>query len=102
MIFLKRKKEIEYTEKKRHEKNVRNFLNFVQIEGEATADLPLSFLGNKVNDPFKVFFRKLCRIMGIADLLLDAVGYNAPNCATHFAPYSASHFAPNCATFHNE
>ena len=29
-------------------------------------------------------------------------GYNAPNCATHFAPYSASHFAPNCATFHNE
>ena len=32
----------------------------------------------------------------------EIFGYNAPNCATHFAPYSASHFAPNCATFHNE
>ena len=37
------------------------------------------------------------------DILMSLVsGYNAPNCATHFAPYSASHFAPNCATFHNE
>jgi len=63
----------EYTEKKRHEKNINDFLGFVQIEGETTADLPLAFLGNKGNDRFKSFFRKLCRIMGIADLLLDAV-----------------------------
>ena len=43
----------------------------------------------------------LCRPKEIADTL-GVGGYNAPNCATHFAPYSASHFAPNCATFHNE
>lgn len=65
IIFLK-------TENKRHELDIDKFILMVQEEGVASATLPLSIIGNKSNENFTLFFTRLCRLMGIADLIADA------------------------------
>lgn len=65
IIFLK-------TEDKRHELDIDKFILMVQDEGVATATLPLSIIGPQSNESFILFFTKLCRLMGIADLIADA------------------------------
>jgi len=65
VIFIK-------TEDKRHQTNIDTFLSLVQKEGEATAVLPLSIIGDRTNENFTNFFTRLCRLMGIADLIVDA------------------------------
>jgi len=65
IIFLK-------TENKRHEQNVDRFIMMVQDEGVATATLPLSIIGAQSNQSFTQFFTRLCRLMGVADLVADA------------------------------
>lgn len=60
------------TENKRHETNIESFITMVQAEGVATALLPLSIMGDESNKNFTDFFTKLCRLMGVADLIVDA------------------------------
>lgn len=60
------------TEDKRHELDVDSFISMVQEEGVATAALPLSIIGQRSNENFSLFFTKLCRLMGVADLVADA------------------------------
>lgn len=60
------------TEVKRHTKSIDELMNYILLEGEATAILPLSILGIKSDEKFGQFFSKLCKMMGIADLLFDA------------------------------
>jgi len=60
------------TEDKRHEKEIETFILMVQEEGVATAKLPLSIIGEQSNDNFTYFFTRLCRLMGVADLVADA------------------------------
>lgn len=61
-----------YTEQKRHTTNVQELIDYVCLEGKATAILPLSIMGISRDDQFGVFFSKLCMIMGVADLIFDA------------------------------
>jgi len=60
------------TEVKRHTTNIDELMKYIMLEGEATAVLPLSILGIKSTEEFGQFFSKLCKMMGIADLLFDA------------------------------
>lgn len=61
-----------FTEIKRHTKKTHHLINYVCLEGQATALLPLAIMGVKNNSPFGVFFTRLCMIMGVADLVIDA------------------------------
>jgi len=60
------------TEIKRHTSKQKDLLNYIMLEGAATAELPLSFMGVSKSHPFASFFRNLCKLMGIADLIVDA------------------------------
>jgi len=72
-IFIDAAKKIfTATELKRHTLSTNELIELIKLEGQATALLPLSFLGIKVTDPFGIFFTRLCMIMGIADLVFDA------------------------------
>ena len=62
----------EVTELKRHTENMDELIHLIKIEGEATAQLPLSILKINSKSPFGQFFGRLCMIMGIADLVFDA------------------------------
>lgn len=62
----------ELTEAKRHTQSVDELLNFIILEGEATAKLPLSILKIDSSEDFGLFFSRLCMLMGIADLIFDA------------------------------
>ncbi|MFT6335183.1 MAG: hypothetical protein ACI86M_001527 [Saprospiraceae bacterium] len=42
------------------------------LEGKATAELPLSIMKIESTHAFGKFFNNLCRLMGIADLVIDA------------------------------
>jgi len=71
--FLEAAKSIfHYTEIKRHTTNIDEIINYIRLEGQATALLPLSILKIKSEEPFGKFFTSLCMIMGIADLVFDA------------------------------
>jgi len=61
-----------YTEKKRHTTSKKELIRLGQKEGYATAELPLSIIGLTPEHPFALFFSKLCMLMGIADLIIDA------------------------------
>ncbi len=60
------------TEAKRHTKDHNELIEYILKEGEATAGLPLSILKLSAKEPFGQFFTKLCMIMGLADLIIDA------------------------------
>lgn len=61
-----------YTEEKRHTNNAEQLIALVQKEGAATAELPLSIMQVPADHPFAYFFNNLCKMMGIADLIVDA------------------------------
>ncbi len=61
-----------FTELKRHTESIEKIIQLVQAEGEATAELPLSILKIDKEEAFGLFFTRLCRIMGVADLFMDA------------------------------
>lgn len=61
-----------FTEIKRHTDKLDDLVNYVVEEGKATSILPLSILGINSTDPFGEFFTKLCMVMGLADLIIDA------------------------------
>jgi len=60
-----------YTEQKRHTTDQNELIQLVQLEGEATAELPLSIMGISSHDSFGLFFNRLCMLMGVADLVID-------------------------------
>lgn len=60
------------TELKRHTKDRYELISLIKLEGRATAELPLSIMGVDANTPFGKFFTNLCRLMGVADLMIDA------------------------------
>jgi len=62
----------QYTEEKRHVKDRHQLIQLVMKEGKATAELPLSIMGVEANHPFGQFFSRLCMLMGVADLIVDA------------------------------
>lgn len=62
----------DYTERKRHTKDQKELINFVQLEGQATAELPLSIMQVDTKHGFAKFFTQLCVMMGVADLVIDA------------------------------
>ena len=62
----------DYTERKRHTSSVDELISFVQTEGSATADLTISIMQVKDHHAFRMFFARLCMLMGIADLIVDA------------------------------
>jgi len=62
----------DFTEQKRHTLNMQELIDFVQKEGRATAELPLSIMKVNSSHPFALFFTNLCMLMGIADLIVDA------------------------------
>ncbi len=66
------KKIFKFTEDKRHTKDEDKLINYVTMEGEATAELPLSIMEVSGDKPFGQFFNSLCMLMGIADLIIDA------------------------------
>jgi len=61
-----------HTEEKRHSLTHVELIKLVKMEGEATAELPLSIMGVDPTHKFSTFFRNLCKLMGIADLIVDA------------------------------
>jgi len=61
-----------YTEQKRHTTNRKELVDLVMKEGRATAELPLSIMGIEADQPFGQFFSRLCMLMGVADLIVDA------------------------------
>lgn len=61
------------TERKRHTKDYKLLIDFVVDEGKATARLPLSILKIEAHTPFGKFFTDLCKLMGVADLIIDAM-----------------------------
>jgi len=61
-----------YTEEKRHVGHSNKLISLVQKEGYATGELPLTIMGVERMHPFGIFFSKLCMLMGIADLIIDA------------------------------
>lgn len=60
------------TELKRHTNDISELIDYIKKEGEATALLPLSVLKIEEDEAFGLFFSRLCRLMGIADLVFDA------------------------------
>ncbi len=68
-----------YTETKRHTTNYQELIRLVKKEGYATAELPLSIMGIDPSHPFALFFRTLCMLMGIADLVIDAYSDHRAN-----------------------
>lgn len=62
----------QYTEEKRHVTDRRQLIDLVMLEGKATAELPLSIMGVAADQPFGQFFYRLCMLMGVADLIVDA------------------------------
>jgi hypothetical protein len=62
----------DHTEQKRHMTRRKDLIEFIMLEGEATSELPLSILQIPPEHPFATFFSDLCRLMGIADLVVDA------------------------------
>jgi len=60
------------TEDKRHVEDIDLFIQMVQEEGKATATLPLLIIGALSNEGFTHFFTRLCRLMGVADMVADA------------------------------
>lgn len=60
------------TEIKRHTKDIQKLLEYIMLEGKATAQLPLSMLKVDPDHEFSIFFTQLCTLMGIADLVVDA------------------------------
>ena len=67
------------TELKRHTTEIDLLVNYIFLEGQATALLPLSVLKIPKTHPFGIFFSKLCMLMGIADLIFDARSDYAKN-----------------------
>lgn len=61
-----------YTEEKRHSLTIDELITLVKLEGEATAVLPLSIMGIDKKHAFAGFFKSLCMLMGLADLIVDA------------------------------
>jgi hypothetical protein len=61
-----------FTERKRHTKNETELIELVMMEGKATAELPLSIMKIDSTCAFGQFFNNLCKLMGIADLVIDA------------------------------
>jgi len=71
--FIDAAKTIFYaTETKRYSTDLDELIDLIQQEGMATSLLPLSILKIDPEHTFGVFFGRLCRIMGIADLVFDA------------------------------
>ena len=62
----------DYTERKRHTKNEAELIEMIMLEGKATAELPLSIMKIDSTHAFGQFFNNLCKLMGIADLVIDA------------------------------
>lgn len=62
----------QYTELKRHTNNKSILINYVMLEGQATAELPLAIMKIDSTHPFGQFFNNLCMLMGVADLIIDA------------------------------
>ena len=62
----------DYTERKRHTLSEAELIEFVMLEGKATAELPLSILKIDADHKFGEFFNNLCKLMGVADLVIDA------------------------------
>ena len=61
-----------FTERKRHTKNEAELIELIMLEGKATAELPLSIMKIDSTHAFGQFFNNLCKLMGIADLVIDA------------------------------
>ncbi len=61
-----------FTELKRHTESEEELLDFILKEGHATAELPLTIMQIDERDAFALFFNRLCMLMGIADLVIDA------------------------------
>ncbi len=61
-----------YTEMKRHVKKRSALIEYVSLEGRATAELPLSIMSVDPQHKFAKFFTTLCMLMGIMDLIVDA------------------------------
>ncbi len=61
-----------FTEEKRHTNSRHTLLDYIRKEGEATAGLPLCFIPVGKEHGFAHFFKRLCKLMGIADLIVDA------------------------------
>ncbi len=61
-----------FTEMKRHTSEIDELIDFVLKEGKATGELPLSILKLNQSEPFGEFFTRLCTLMGVADLIVDA------------------------------
>lgn len=61
-----------YTERKRHTKDETKLIELIMLEGQATAELPLSIMKIDSSHPFGQFFNNLCKLMGVADLVIDA------------------------------
>lgn len=61
-----------FTELKRHTNDEHQLLDFILKEGHATAELPLTIMQIKEEHEFALFFNRLCMLMGIADLVIDA------------------------------
>lgn len=62
----------DHTEKKRHVQDSAALIKHVLQEGMSTAELPLSIMQVAATHPFAAFFCRLCMLMGIADLIVDA------------------------------
>ncbi len=60
------------TEEKRHVLESQKLIQLVLEEGKSTGELPLSVMLIEADSSFGIFFTKLCTLMGIADLLIDA------------------------------
>ena len=60
------------TERKRHSEDPDVLIELILEEGAATGALPISLTGLAPTHPFALFFKELCTLMGIADLLVDA------------------------------
>ena len=68
----------DYTERKRHTKDESKLIELIMLEGKATAELPLSIMKIDSTHAFGQLFNNLCKLMGIADLVIDARSdYNA-------------------------
>ncbi len=61
-----------FTEEKRHVDNKNTLISLVLKEGQATGELPLSVMNIPEDHDFGIFFTKLCTLMGVADLIVDA------------------------------
>ncbi len=60
-----------YTEEKRHTETYRDLKHLIIQEGISTSELPMSLMGVDAKSDFGRFFKSLCSLMGIADLVMD-------------------------------